>query len=61
MFACSVIACKEGDNIYGVALLCFLQEIFNGLCVGRAKHEDIIQFQPWTESNNAFSPRAFKR
>jgi len=60
MYACSFIACKAGDNIYGVALLCFPQEIFDGLCVRRAKHEDVIQFQPRTEGNNAFSPRAFK-
>jgi len=46
--------------MYGVAVLCFLQEIFDGLCVGRAKHEDVIQFQPRTEGNNAFSSRAFK-
>jgi hypothetical protein len=62
MFACSFIACKAGDNIhvYGVALLCFLEEILDGFCVGRAKREDVIQFQTRTEGHNAFSPRAFK-
>lgn len=44
----------------GVTLLCFLQEIFDGLCVGRAIHEDVIQFKPRTEGNNAFWPRVFK-
>jgi len=60
MFACSFIVCKAGDNICGVAQLRFLLEIFDGLCVGRAKHEDVIQFQQQTEGNNAFSPRSFE-
>lgn len=60
MFACIFIACKAGDSIYGVAQLCFLLEIFDGLCVGRAKHEDVIQFQQRAEGDNAFSPRSFE-
>jgi len=60
MFAFSFIACKAGDSINGVALLCYFLKIFDGLCVGPAKHEGVNHFQQRTEGNNAFSPRSFK-
>jgi hypothetical protein len=32
----------------------------SGLCVGRDKREDPIQFKPRADSNNAFSSREFE-